>query len=59
MPNNLTHMTIEVTPFNERMMRQRIRHSFGVVSLGPVYALTEVSDLTVKVAFYATPRVCG
>ena len=50
--NKLTHMIIEVTPLNERIMRLRIRHSFGVISLVSVNALTEASDLTVKEAFY-------
>ena len=31
--NMLTPMTIEVTPINERIMRRRIRHSLGVISL--------------------------
>ena len=35
-------------------MRLKIRHLLGVVSLVSKYALTEVSDLTVKDAFYAT-----
>ena len=50
----LTPMIIEVTPVNERIMRLRIRHSLGVVSLVSEYAPTEASDLTVKDAFYAT-----
>ena len=54
MSNKLIPMIIEVTPVNERIMRLRIRHSLGVVSLVSAYALTEVSDLTVKDAFYAT-----
>ena len=29
----LTPMIIEVTPVNERIMRRRIHHSFGVISL--------------------------
>ena len=33
-------------------MRRRIRHSLGVVFLVSVYDLTEVSDLTMKDAFY-------
>ena len=52
--NKLTPMIIEVTPINKRMIRLRIRHSLGVVSLVSVYAPTEVSDLTVKDAFYGT-----
>ena len=35
-------------------MRRRIRPFLGVISLISVYAPTEVSDLTVKDAFYAT-----
>jgi len=47
-------LIIEVTPVNEHMMRQRYHHSFGVVSLVFVYALTEAGDLNVKDALYAT-----
>ena len=52
MSNKLAPMIIELTPVNERIMRRRIRHSFGVISLVSVYAPTEASDLTVKDAFY-------
>ena len=52
--NKLTPMIFEGTPVNERIMRLRIRHSLGVISLVSVYAPTEASDLTVKDAFYAT-----
>ena len=51
--NKLTPMIIEVTPVKEHIMRPRIHHSLGVVSLVSVYAPTEASDLTVKMAFYA------
>ena len=51
--NKLTTMIIEVTPVNERIMRLRIRHSLGVISLVSVYSPTEASDLTVKDTFYA------
>ena len=51
--NKLTPMIVEVTPVNKRIMRRRIRHSFGVISLVSVYAPTVASDLTVKDAFYA------
>ena len=47
-------MIIEVTPVNERIMRRRIRHSLGVISLVSVYDPTEASDLTMKDTFYAT-----
>ena len=50
----LTTMIIEVTPVNERIMRLRIQHSLGVISLVSVYASTEASVLIVKDAFYAT-----
>ena len=53
MSNKLTPMIIEVTPVNERIMRRRISHSLGVVSLVSVYAPTEASDLTVKDTLYA------
>ena len=54
MSSNLTPMIIEVTPVNKRIMRRKIHHSLGVISLVYVYALNEASDLTVKDAFYAT-----
>ena len=52
--NKLTPMIIEVTPVNERIMRLRIRHSLGVISLVSVDAPTEASDLIMKDAFNAT-----
>ena len=52
--NKLTPMIIEVTPVNERIMRRRICHSLGDISLVSFYAPTEASDLTVKDALYAT-----
>ena len=52
--NKLTPMVIEVTPVKEHIMRLRIHHSFGVVSLVSVFAPTEASDVTVKEEFYAT-----
>ena len=51
--NKLTAMMIEVTPVNERIMRLRIRHSLGVISLVFGSAPTEASDLIVKKAFSA------
>ena len=47
-------MIIEIIPVNEHIMRLRICHSLGVISLVSVYAPTEASDLTVKDAFYVT-----
>ena len=52
--NKLIPIVIGVTPLNERIMRLRIRHSLGVISLVSVYDPTEASDLTMKDAFYAT-----
>ena len=51
--NKLSSMIIEVALVNERIMRRRIHHSLGVISLVSVYAPTEVSDLTVKETFSA------
>ena len=51
--NKLTPIIIEVTPVTECIMRRRIRHSLGVVSLVSVYAPTEASDLTVNDTLYA------
>ena len=51
--NNLTPMVIKVTPVNEPIMRQRIHHSLGVVSLISVYAAIEASDITVKDALFS------
>ena len=53
MSNKLTPMIIKVTSVNE-LMRLRINHSLGVISLVSVYAPTKASDLTMKDAFYAT-----
>ena len=47
--NNLTSMITEVASVNERIMRKRISHSLGFISLVSIYAPT---DLTVKEAFY-------
>ena len=49
--NKLTPMMIEVTRVNEHIMRLRIHHSLGVISLVSIYAPIE-SDLTVKEAFH-------
>ena len=59
MSNKLTPMIIEVTPVNERIMRQRISHSMGVFSLVSVYDLTEASALTMKDAFCAALESLG
>ena len=46
-------MITEVTLVNERSMRQKIRHSLGVVNMVSVNAPIKASDLTVKDAFLA------
>ena len=43
----------EVTPVPERIMRLRLAHSLGVMSIVAVYAPTGVSELSEKKAFYA------
>ena len=52
-PKKLITMIIEVTLVKEHIMRLRIHHFLGVVSLVSVFAQTDVSDLTMKDAFYA------
>ena len=52
--NKQTAMTIEATPVNKLIMRLRMPHSFGAISLVSVYAPTEASDLTITGTFYAT-----
>ena len=47
-------MIIEVTLFNESIMRRSSCQSLVVISRVSVFATTEASDLTVKDAFYAT-----
>ena len=54
MSNKHPPITIEVTPVNEHILRLRIHHSLGVISLVTVYAPTEESDLTVD--DHSTPR---
>ena len=51
--NKFTHMIIDVTLVNERIMRLRIHHSLGIISLVSINVPTEASDLTVKDSFYA------
>ena len=46
-------MIIEVTPVNERIIKLRICHTLGVISLVSVYPLTEASDITMKDTLYA------
>ena len=49
----LVSLVTEVTPVNERIMRLRIRHSLGVISVVSVYAPTEMSDAVDKDSFYS------
>ena len=55
--DRLVAMIIEVTPVKERIMRQRICHTLGFISLVTVYAPTGVSEFSVKKEFYAQVQV--
>ncbi|KAF7660124.1 hypothetical protein LDENG_00287990, partial [Lucifuga dentata] len=48
----LLPMVSDVTPVNKRIMRHRLRHSLGVLSVVSVCALTAVSDVSVREVFY-------
>ncbi len=50
--NRLVPLIKEVTPVSERIMRLRLAHSLGMVSLVAVYAPTGMSELSTKEAFY-------
>ena len=50
--NRLVPMITDVTSAHERIMRLRITHTLGVISLVSVYAPTGVSEFSVKRAFY-------
>ena len=49
----LVPMVAEVTAVSERLMKVRLQHSCGAVSLVSVYAPTENAESSVKDAFYA------
>ena len=51
--DRLTSLVKEVTPVSERIMRLRLAHSMGAMSIVAVYAPTGVSELSAKEAFYA------
>ena len=51
--DRLTQMVVEAVPINERIMRLRVKHSLGVISVVSVYAPTEVSSPSDKDTFYA------
>ena len=50
--DRLTQMVMEAVPVNERIMRLRIKHSLGVISVVSVYAPTGMSSPSDKDSFY-------
>ena len=44
-------MITEVTPVNERIMKLKISHNLGIISLVSLYGPTGVSDFFMKEAF--------
>ena len=50
--NRLVPMITDVTSAHERIMRLRITHTLGVISLVSVYPPTGVSEFSGKEAFY-------
>ncbi|KAF7644747.1 hypothetical protein LDENG_00216450 [Lucifuga dentata] len=53
-PDWLLPMVSDVIPdVNEHIMRLRLRHSLGVLSVVSVYAPTTISDVSVREAFYS------
>ena len=55
--DRLVPMFTEISPVNERILRLRITHTLGVISLVSVYAPIEVSESSVKEAFYPSSRL--
>ncbi|MEL6802745.1 MAG: reverse transcriptase domain-containing protein, partial [Bacteroidota bacterium] len=51
--SRLQPFVVEVTPVDERMMRVRMKHTLGFISLIAVYAPTEVCKAEEKEMFYA------
>ena len=51
--NRVAKQVREVTPVCERIMRLRLAHTLGMISIVAVYAPTGVSDVSTKEAFYA------
>ena len=51
--DRLVLMITEATPVSKRIMRLRITHTSGVISLVSLYAPTGVSEFSVKEALYA------
>ena len=51
--SRLQPSVVEVTPVDERIMRVRMKHTFGFISLVAVYAPTEMREIEEKEMFYA------
>ena len=51
--SRLQPSVVEVTPVDERIMRLRLKHSLGFMSVVAVYAPTEVCETEEKEMFYA------
>ncbi|MFV0264599.1 MAG: endonuclease/exonuclease/phosphatase family protein, partial [Kluyvera sp.] len=51
--SKLQPFVVEVTPVDERIMRVRLKHTLGFMSLIAVYAPTEVCETEVKEVFFA------
>ena len=51
--SRLQPLVVEVTPVDERIMRVRLKHTMGFMSLIAVYAPTEMCEMEEKELFYA------
>ena len=51
--SRLQPSVVEVTPVDERILRMRLKHTMGFMSLIAVYAPTEVCEIEEKEMFYA------
>ena len=51
--SRLQPSVVEVSPVDERIMRLRLKHSLGFMSVVAVYAPTEVCETEEKEMFYA------
>ena len=51
--SQLCSSVVEVTPVDERIMRVRLKHTLGFMSLVAVYAPTEMCETEEKEMFYA------
>ena len=52
--SRLQPSVVEVIPVDEHIMRLRLKHTLGFMSLVAVYAPTEMSGANKKEMFYAT-----